>query len=390
MTRPDIVSRGTGALVCLFFLTLLTPVYISAQSLPATLGWYEMPNTKLRPHCPTEPSIYGVQGCKAVTIAWNSAVFDTRRNRLVIWGGGHNDYYGNELYALNLTTLSTQRLTNPGLPPAPKDTCVESIADSAQPNSRHTYDGIVYMPNIDRMFVFGGSLACGPGYFSRGTWTFDFSTLTWHRMDPSGTVPSPQPGIVSAYDPNTGKVFLHDNEHFYSYSFNTNAFTRLATWNQIGYHSTAVIDPVRKTFVIVGYDSNLKAGRVRVYDISGTSYSMQTLDTTGGDAVVNAVYPGLAYDPITGQIVAWRDGNSVYTLNLDKKVWTQITYPGGPSCVRAGEGYETGTYGRWAYSLASSVFVVVNSVDSNAFAFKLSLDKTAQTPPVPPERLRVE
>src|SRR5262249_2777339 len=88
------------------------------KGLPSEPGWYELPNTKRRPVCATEPSIQGWTGCSAVIDAWNSGVFDTKRNRLILWGGGQTNYYGNEIYALNLEKFTIERLTEPGLPAA--------------------------------------------------------------------------------------------------------------------------------------------------------------------------------------------------------------------------------------------------------------------------------
>ena len=90
-------------------------------------------------------------------VEWGA--FDTKRNQLVMWGGGLDDYFGNEIYALNLTTLSMTRLTEPATPYA---NYVETLADGTQPNSRHTYDGLAYMENVDRLFAFGGG-----GHISR-------------------------------------------------------------------------------------------------------------------------------------------------------------------------------------------------------------------------------
>ena len=149
----------------------------AAQPVPATPGWHEIPKTVMRTVCP--PNGFGgstyefSNECPAVTGAWNSAAFDTTRNRLVLWGGGHGDYLGNELYALELDTLSVRRLTDPALPLADMS-CPEALANGRQPNSRHTYDGLAYIEHADRLFAFGGSRSpCG--FMSNGTWTFSFA-----------------------------------------------------------------------------------------------------------------------------------------------------------------------------------------------------------------------
>ena len=128
----------------------------AAADLPPGTGWYSIPNTRLRTVCAADngfPSVSGASGCPAITLAWSSGVFDSTRNRMIVWGGGHNDYYGNELYALPLDTLIPERLTNPGLPVASSGSCVDAIAGGTQPNSRHTYDGIEYIASADRMFL---------------------------------------------------------------------------------------------------------------------------------------------------------------------------------------------------------------------------------------------
>src|SRR5262249_6396031 len=153
--------------------------------------------------------------------------------------------------SLDLNTLVLSRLTDPGLPVA--TACPESLVNGTQPNSRHTYGGIAYMPNADKMFVFGGSLAtCGNA--SVRTWAFNFATNQWETVNPTATAPRGDYGIVSAYDSNTGKVFLHDSLDLYSYSPVSNSYQKLTTnGTGIDYHLSATIDPRRKKFVILGH-----------------------------------------------------------------------------------------------------------------------------------------
>src|SRR5215831_10704175 len=177
--------------ITLLLIMLLSAVTLSeAATIPSTTGWFDIPNTHLRSVCP--PNGFGGSGygfndyCNGVIDAWNGGVFDTTRNRLIIWGGGHHDYSGNEIYSLDMNALTLSRLTDPAVPVA--TACPESLAGGAQPNSRHTYGGIQYMPNVDKMFVFGGSLAtCGNA--SQGTWLFDFATNQWAAQTPTGPIP---------------------------------------------------------------------------------------------------------------------------------------------------------------------------------------------------------
>lgn len=352
---------------------LFSPGNANAQTIPSTLGWYDLPNTKIRSVCPTGLSL---GNCSGVTGAWNSAVFDSTRNRMIIWGGGHSDYLGNELYSLNLNAnpITMTRINNPSTQ-IPSSCGIGTTGDN-QANSRHTYDHIVYMSHVDRMFVFGGASApCG--FFTNDTWTFGFSSMTWQKRNPSGPIPEGNYGRVTAYNPFTQKVYIADQATLYSYSYESDQYTAL-TSHSIGQEMTGVFDSKRQLFVMVGN------GVVYAYDVSANSnYQRQTWNTSGGSSIVNANNPGVAYDPVTDRIVGWNGGNTVYSLDPTTKVWTPTSFSGGP-----GPAVSTGTFKRWAYSAASGVFVVVNSVDSNAFALRLaaggtppSADTTAPTTP---------
>jgi len=362
----------------------LSAVCSDAAGIPTTPGWRQIPNTDLQTQCP--PNNFNNSGydffdyCRYVTEAWNGGAFDTKRNRLIIWGGGHANYSGNEIYALDLNTLTMQRLNDPGLPVVTAGQ-PEAIVNGTQPNSRHTYDGIAYMANIDRLFVYGGSLTYS-GYASNGTWTFNFATNKWQNMNPSGDNPGYDYGDVSAYDPNSGKVFLHSNHYLFSYNFTANTWTRLTDNNPIDYHLSATLDPVRKKFVMVG------AGRVYTYDVSaGSTYARTTLVTSGGDAIVSSSYPGLAYDSVRDRIVAWNGGDTVYSLNLDTGVWASVTYSGGP-----GTAVPTGTFDRWSYVPTLNAFVLVNMARQNAYSFRFSSSTPsgAQGAPAAPSDVRVQ
>lgn len=345
----------------------------TAQSIPNTLGWSQIANSNIRSVCPTILS----GSCQNVTAAWSSGAFDTKRNRLIVFGGGHTDYVGNELYSVDLSTLKVNRLTDPGQPFA--TTCQAAIANGTQPNSRHTYDGLAYIAAQDQLFVFGGSLACGSGAFGTDTWTYNFASSSWQQRTPVGPTPADNPGVVASYDPVTQLVFLHDRRRLFSFNSSTNTYTALSGDNCCdirNYSQTSVIDPKRRKMVMIGQ------GDAYIYDISGTgNYQQQNLVTTGGAAVINKEYPGLAYDPVTDRIVAWIGGDTVYSLNLDTRVWSSVTYPGGPAAM------PNGTFKRWAYSAAAGVFVVENSVDSNAYVFRLSSGVADATAPSVPSSL---
>src|SRR5690349_15868308 len=99
------------------------PSGVNAAQAPAStspiqyrVGWTQLsPKTQLSKVCPPAKDGYDFSSnCKNVIAAWSGGIADIARNRMIIWGGGHTDYYGNELYALNLSEETMVRLNEPG------------------------------------------------------------------------------------------------------------------------------------------------------------------------------------------------------------------------------------------------------------------------------------
>ena len=74
--------------------------------------WYEVSHSNLRPYIPS-PVPWGDAGPSSIMLAWSGGTLDTKRNRLLVWGGGHGDYAGNELYAFDLNNLQWSRIWGP-------------------------------------------------------------------------------------------------------------------------------------------------------------------------------------------------------------------------------------------------------------------------------------
>lgn len=346
---------------------------------PSGVGWHQIPNTKLGAVCPPNNDQYAFRSnCMNVIAAWSGGIADQKRNRMIIWGGGHNDYYGNELYALDLNQMSLARLNDPSpLAPGPAPLpCIAELPDG-KPNARHTYGGLSYVAHADRMYVFGGILACTNGGGTNDTWTLDLETLKWTRMD-GGTKSLPRTinGVVmSDYDPNSKLVYLHNTRDFYSYDAQTNKYARLQfDGREVSYHMSAVIDPVRELFVMFGGGPDGNGG-VRVIRIgSRSNFQMQDWNSQvkGCEALQGSAYPGLAFDPVQRVIVGWAGGDTVYLFNPDTKSCSPLSYAGGP-----GPQQPDGTHGRFRYFEKPDAFAVVNAYDENAYVLRLRPTKNS-------------
>ena len=299
---------------------------------PSGTGWQDLANTQLQRVCPAD-NFGGINypfydNCHSVVSAWGGAAADTKRNRLIIWGGGHTDYSGNEVYSLNLglAAPTLTRLTNPSdftKNPAGCPGTDSNVVDGT-PVSRHTYGGIVYLPVQDKLFSFGGSDApCGG--FSVHTYTLDLSqtTPTWSAMDP---VNGYNPGslyqsnsAICGYDPNTLTVICVSSTNvLFRYYPATNTYTQLSTNLSVPFAAFGVIDPKRNLFIFMGVGYESTTPHVVAVDISsGSNFAAQdwSSQVTGCDALAGASYPGLVYDPVLDRIVGWPNaGNVVYVF----------------------------------------------------------------------------
>jgi hypothetical protein len=314
--------------------------------------WMELPNTTIRSVLPS-PAPGG--NPTNVVLAWGGGTVDTQRNRLLVWGGGHSDYWGNEMYALDLPTLSIQRIVDPS-PQTSMSACASALPDGT-PVSRHTYNGLAYIAYADQFFSVNGSMTpCG--FLEPATWSYDFSAKKWALKVANS--PSASFDTMAVYDASTKKVYVKDQMNFYAYSPQVNTYTRLNGSDMpIDYHLSAAIDSKRRKFVMIGDGA---------YVIDLATNTMTAMATSNAPAFVTSQQaPGIAYDPVNDRIVAWHGGTNVYALNMDTGVWTQVAVNAGPTAAAP----QQGTFGRWGYVPQYGIFVLINDIDQNAWVFKL-------------------
>jgi Big-like domain-containing protein/IPT/TIG domain-containing protein/fibronectin type III domain protein/purple acid phosphatase-like protein len=340
----------------------------SGGGIPSALGWYQIPNTSIKALCPPYPEIQGTGGCPSVMGAWSGGLFDTKRNRLIIHGGGHTDYFGNEFYAIDLNA-------NPIAPVLVKDathgsavsnvtSCPEAYNDGT-PSSRHSYNGEMYVAKLDLYFFYSGSKAnCGS--FSNSMWSFNPATLAWTQLNISGSAPNPATnGSVpqTTYDPTTGNIYEVEANTgtLWQYDPVANAWTNLGKGPGCSVlNRTTAIDDGRQLYFCIGSGGFSKISL-------NPPYAASALTGAGCGNLTTIKAPAFAYDPVQKLMVGWAGGNTAYLYNPDTDSCTAVTYPGGPTTIET-----EGTYGRFQYSPALGVFVVANSIDTNAYSLRLS------------------
>ncbi len=361
--------------------------------------WLEVAESHLEAHAPD-----GWTG--QVIRAWNGGAYDTRRHRLVVFGGGHNNYSGNEIYAFDLDELAWERLTDPADPYCRAswrdgtDGCVGVVNPDGTPISRHTYGGLAYDHGLDALYARDGAPdSARGGCGTRGVWFYYFARGEWVLYE-DDTDSGPVTGCEhkAVYDPASGQV-IHRSNGYFAYELDPDC---ALTGADFGSDPTGAVACPGRWQRVGDSPSNLRRG----YDVSGRTlvhagdvlyevggndraepnsngvgnnvwridpadgYAVTPLDTVGENACTGASNPGVAYHAPTHRLVCWIGGADIYSLPLDGSgVWERHGYDGPvspPEVTASG-----GVYGRFRYAPAYDVFVTVNAIDENVFVYRL-------------------
>jgi hypothetical protein len=330
--------------------------------------WVEVPNTRL-----VDVAAGGSPGGSIRKItAWSGAAYDSRRNQLLVWGGGHSDYGGNEVYAFDLDDLAWRRLTEPSA----ADRSRAPFYPDGRPRARHTYNYIEYLPSRDRLVSFGGSgpYPTGGGEFTRDQVEFDPGSGRWQ---PSGRAAVPRTGnMIGAHarlDPATGDVYFLGSQKASPMRYESATDRWVEGWGKthVRVHSTAAIDTDRRLLVVVGSGGDSGQRQLLAWRLDQPGPAQDLTKKSRGDTGIEAAYgPGFDYHPPTRRFVAWAGGKDVFVLDPGTWIWTRVPGITGQG-ADPGPPNRTGTYGRFRYVAPFDLFVLVNGAESNVYLYRM-------------------
>jgi trimeric autotransporter adhesin len=374
------IKKSTRA-VLLPFAVAVAPAFAGPLDDLQPGHWYEAPNSKLDTVAADLPET------SAVINAWNGGAYDSVNDRLIAWGGGHNDYSGNEIYVFELSTMKWKRWNSP----SGNTTCDFSVNEypDGAPCSMHTYDYVDFHPGSQSFVILGGASPYPQGGGGAPVaHMYSFQTNAWRRgATRSGG--STLQGATSAYDAKRDVFWVLGAYDQKFAKFDPDANGGTGAWTQynnvnIEIDAASAIDPVRDLFVTVdGRGSH----RVRVLDLANPTAASVNVTTSGDKSPEQNGQIGFDWDPVGKRLVAWMGGSSVYTLTPpsgDWKTgtwtWDEVTPAPGNSVSPTSEN-PNGTYSRWRYVPSKNVFVVVNRTSDNVFFYKLSEGGGEPPPP---------
>jgi hypothetical protein len=332
--------------------------------------WIEVPNSHLASVAYKGASpIYGNSGSLSIMSAWSGGTFDPNNDSLIVWGGGHQDYHGNEVYAFSLKTLTWTMLDQPSSISGWSG--ASGILPDGTPSARHTYDSLTFIPRLNAMFEAASPASQTNGNSSSESWLFKPSaqnpntTGVWQQ-----TANSISSGYddVAVYNPTTGTVWNEaPGTHGFLTEYNptTNAWIARGTSFDPSIYGdfTGAIDPTTNRLVVVG------DGHLYLWQLNLANIRYATPAVAGDLTAQNGHAPGFVWDPAVNQFVGWNGGATLYTLDPATWQWT-AHLAAADNAVTPTAPAATGTYGRFQYDAANNVVVVVNDITQNVYILK--------------------
>jgi hypothetical protein len=312
----------------------------------------------------------------AVLGAWNGAAFDNARGELRLHGGGHADYGGNEVYAFNVSRLSWVRETDPQpltghfLRDTNRDGNPDSCrAPASGPPATHTYQGFLYVPKIDRYWLFGTVEYCTGAMGGSSAWQYDAKHRTWKAMPELDKFAKFTRAVV---DPDSGNVIIHVGRERGWHEIDPTTRLTVRTFKEDPFGAyidgSAVFDAQhRKIYALIGGADN---DRLVAYDWPPPNR------TKGFAGHVVAEWPkdgrkswGMAQHA-SGLLVLWNGNRRIMVVDPNSgQSWE--ARPGIPEAAGKNTDKARKVYSKWSYVRALDAFVGIADVDLGIVLYRM-------------------
>jgi hypothetical protein len=356
-----------------------------------------------------------------IILAWSSFAWDPNRAQIVLYGGGHANYRGNDTYVWRASTMQWERAALPSQMVQNSAGHWNAIdgADKA-PASAHTYDNTIYLPILDRMLVLGGAADANGGHYltvneagtvrKTGPYLFDPSRAhpdkvggstgshvqrvapypdivggnmwqnrdSWLHSSAASTPPSePLSNGCTGYVVEGGRdvVYLRTAHRIYRYEISDLANPAADVWKQVGtfYYggsgsqATCAVDPERRIIV----SNHTKAPFIYWSIATPTNPGRRDVlvtptDPTGefatllSSGAIDLKKCGMDYDPHRKHFKLWCGDGRTWNLTppaVPAATGWTIVKAAAPTGPVPTESVGTGILGKWKYVPNFDVFM---------------------------------
>jgi hypothetical protein len=277
-------------------------------------------------------------GAVQIIDAWGCIAYRKNGKRVIAFGGGHNNYGGNEVMELDMgIDAPTWRTIKSRTPEAQIVPNVRRMGDG-QPVSRHTYYDCHFIDQLDEFITVGTyavfSSGVGPSGGTDHIERFDYATKSWLAV---GLCP-PSTGAGGpwgkAKHPVTEEVWWLDQNHrFRKYNPFTLTTTDTGFVSIPGIHGTeraTVIDASRNRMVFSRRrpDPNLPNNGVgEWFHVNLTTRVATQMNLTGAQ-ISSASGGALLHDTIGDRYLYVDTQSRVFAIDPTTYVVTQLTFTG--------------------------------------------------------------
>lgn len=349
-------------------------------------------------------------GFSAITEAWNSAVFASRfgvAGSMIVFGGGHDDYFGSDVHAFDLAEREWARISNGFVTGGPAQygagaVYPDAVYPDGSPVPPHTYDYAQYDATGNDYILMKGNIELGPDVKAIAIpHLFNLDTLTW-RQGPRHPRAVLNSGGWTTWDAKRRVIWGHSGDEG-----GGNAFTSFCpdgahenggfgSWGMLypnklpgeASNNAMQIDPVRD-LIVVAIHSRDALGAI---DPQNPAAALVRLRSTGPRPVLRS-YAALEFAPSLDRFVYYsaHNGPTLYSIEAPKGgtftelvggVWLWRTESrsddfdpvADASAVTAFPANIGHTFGRFRVASYAScdLAVLLRHVDSPVYALRLS------------------
>jgi len=359
------------------------------------------------PHSPWQ----GRSGFPSITEAWNGAVLASRfgeSGSMVVFGGGHNDYFGADVHAFDLNTRRWSRIADGYVSRDARAYGEGAVYQDAEypdgsPLPPHTYGYVQYDPAGNDFILFKGQLELGPGVEAVAIpHMFNFDSLAWRRgpRHPAAILNS---GGWTVWDEKRGVLWGHSGDAGGGNAFlcfdpcGDNADGTFGRWGDMfpnklpgeADHNAMAIDPACAIIVVAAHGCDAlcaidpalperplaplksSAGQPRLREYAALEYApnLRTFVyfSAGSGGVVHTVTPpsGSSWTDLTEGAWIWRP------LPEEQNAFDPVAEASRKSAY---ETSVTHTFGRFRIATYAGVDVaiLVRHTDSPVYAMRLT------------------
>jgi hypothetical protein len=276
---------------------------------------------------------HGVAGFSAITEGWNGAAYASRygaSGSLIVFGGGHNDYFGSDVHAFDLASREWRRIADGYVSGGeaeygPGARYPESVYPDGSPLPPHTYDYVQYDPVGNDYVLFKGQTELGPEVKAVAIpHLFNLDTLSWRHgpLHPTAILNS---GGWSTWDGSRRVIWGHSGDDGGGNSFigfypdGCNEDGTFGRWSDRfpsklpghANHNAMQIDPLRDIIIVSVHSHD----QLYVIDPRDPGREIVVLRSSGAKPRLRP-YAAMGYAPNLDRLVYFSplDGGSVHTI----------------------------------------------------------------------------